>query len=176
MRNLNSNLKFSNSRQDDHSVKMAPTHLVGGGQDLLDSAGPFLGAQDNVEKLSEKDSLAEGEGLVNSRNEPEADKFPVSGPAIGQAAGWSVSDMKTEHCRLCPGELTELDEPPVVHTNLGKEGSVKAQILRNAEDKRKDDIAISCLITNLIVKVLSQNPVLFIYSQSVTAASAPLNG
>ena len=55
VRNLNF-LNISVSRQatkDDHSVEMAPTHLVGGGLDQLDMADPVHGANENVEKLSD---------------------------------------------------------------------------------------------------------------------------
>ena len=216
MLSLKVNLKFSDSRlpKDDHSEKLAPTHLVGGGQDLLDMAGPFLA----ISKMEKFPNTSEVERCEYSSHEPEVrepkpataywdlggaeqeeaftppaeadrfpvseeaersqeiraqvktpaahntkimtkvsdadirvgqkenaiisptDEFPVSGPAIGQAAGWNVSDMKTEHSRPCPSELIEPDEPDVVHTSLVEEGSVETQSLRNFEDKREDDI------------------------------------
>ena len=68
------------------------------------------------------------------------DEFPVSGPAIGQAAGWNVSDMKAEHSRHSPSKLTEPNEPDGVHTGLVEEESVKTQSLSKSEDKREDNI------------------------------------
>ena len=86
----------------------------------------------------------------------DVDKFPVSGPAIGQAAGWNVYDMKAELSRLCPSELTEPDEPDVVHTSLVEEESVKTQSLRKSEEKREDDIYEAEAVTFLHLQHLCQ--------------------
>jgi hypothetical protein len=80
VRNLNF-LNISVSREatkDDQSVEMAPTHLVGGGLDPLDMAGPVHGANENVD-IAERESLAEDDGLgILSRTDSEAEKSPVS--------------------------------------------------------------------------------------------------
>ena len=75
VRNLNF-LKFPVSRhatKNNHSVEMAPIHLLGGGQDQLDKTGPFHGAKEKLEKLSDTDAEDDDLG-IKTRTESETEQ------------------------------------------------------------------------------------------------------
>ena len=84
------------------------------------------------------------------------DKFPVSGPDIGQAVGWNASDMKAEHSGHCPSELTEPEKPAVANTHTVEERSVEIQSFRSFKDKREDNISEAEARTFLHLQSLDQ--------------------